>query len=1050
MKSFHFPHFATKLETVLLLISLINLQCLSLGAISNTTNETDRTALLAFKDRIELDPFHVLSSWNISIHFCQWSGVTCGNKHQQRVVDLSLEGHNLVGSLSPSIGNLTFLRSINLAKNRFHGSIPQEVGRLFRLQYLNLSDNGFSGKIPTHISDCKELVLIHFSGNKFVGQIPVMFGDFPKLNFLYLHENNLTGAIPSSLGNLSSLQALSLLDNNLDGEIPSELGRLEELYILYLSENVLSGDIPPAVYNISSLEYFFFAFNRIGGRIPSDLGFTLPRIRMFGGSGNRLVGLIPSSLSNASQIETIDLADNKLTGVVPASLGSLPRLTKLNLGDNKLISQGGINVKLGFFSSLINSSTLEVLALEMNQFTGELPNLSVNFTTNLQSITMGDNRIHGKLPTSIGNLVKLKVLAFENCNLTGEIPDSIGKLKDLTQLFLSSNSLSGKIPSSIGNLTSLSELYLNGNRLQGSIPSSLGNCLELQALTLAHNNLNGTIPGTLLSISSLSILVDLSHNSLSGILPSQVSRLINLGELYLSGNRLSGEIPSTLGECAVLRYLFLNGNSFEGSIPQSLKELRGLQELDLSDNKLTGKIPEFFGRLPFLYNLNLSFNDLEGKIPEEGVFKNASALSVTGNRNLCGGVSTLRLPVCVTAPPPYTVASMKHRRTVSLKVILSVVIVSICIILLIMYFIVRRFCRSRNKPTSTALFDQQKHSERISYAELLQATNGFSSENLIGSGGFGSVYKGILSYNGSEKVVAVKVLDLQKQGASKTFMAECSSLRNIRHRNLVKILTVCSGVDYKGNDFKALVFEFMANGNLEDWLHPTPLANEHNILRNLSLLQRLNIAIDVASAVDYLHHHCLIPIVHRDLKPSNILLDNDMNAHVGDFGLAKFLPDISNSSGQMSSTAMVKGSIGYIAPEYAMGGKASIQGDIYSFGIVLLEMITGKRPTEDMFEEGINLHNFSKALLSEDRVMESVDQRLMIDGGEHGQETINNDGKLKECLYSVLEVGVACSVESPGERSDISDIVMELAVIRDVIQQVVVNKKNTQAVLELV
>ncbi|MCL7023861.1 hypothetical protein MKW94_013461, partial [Papaver nudicaule] len=135
---------------------------------------------------------------------------------------------------------------------------------------------------------------------------------------------------------------------------------------------------------------------------------------------------------------------------------------------------------------------------------------------------------------------------------------------------------------------------------------------------------------------------------------------------------------------------------------------------------------------------------------------------------------------------------------------------------------------------------------------------------------------------------------------------------------------------------------------------------------------------------------------------------------------------------------------------YAMGGKASIQGDIYSFGIVLLEMITGKRPTEDMFEEGINLHNFSKALLSEDRVMESVDQRLMIDGGEHGQETINNDGKLKECLYSVLEVGVACSVESPGERSDISDIVMELAVIRDVIQQVVVNEKNTQAVLELV
>ncbi|RZC79315.1 hypothetical protein C5167_003534 [Papaver somniferum] len=562
---------------------------------------------------------------------------------------------------------------------------------------------------------------------------------------------------------------------------------------------------------------------------------------------------------------------------------------------------------------------------------------------------MGDNRIHGKLPTSIG-----------------------------------------KIPSSLGNLTSLSELYLDGNSLQGSIPSSLGNCLKLQALTLAHNNLNGTIPETILSIPSLSTLVDLSHNSLSGLLPPQVSRLINLGELYLSGNKLAGEIPSTLGECVVLRYLFLNGNSFEGIIPQSLKELRGLQELDLSSNKLTGKIPTFLGRLPFLYNLNLSYNDFEGKIPEEGMFKNASALSITGNRNLCGGISTLRLPVCITLPRPLTVASAKHRRSISPK------------------------------------------SVRISYAELLKATNGFSSENLIGSGGYGSVYKGILSYNCNEKVVAVKVLNLQQEGASKTFMAECNSLRNIRHRNLIKILTVCSGVDYRGNDFKALVFEFMANGNLEGWLHPTPQANGKNVPKNLSLLQRLNIAIDVASAMDYLHHHCVIPIVHRDIKPSNILLDDDMNAYVGDFGLAKFLPDFSNSSGQMSLTTVVKGSTGYLAPEYAMGGKVSTQGDIYSFGTVLLEMFTGKGPTEDMFKEDLNLHNFSKtALLSEDQVMESVDERLMIDKGEHGQETINNDGKLKECLYSVLKVGVSCSVESPEERGDISDILMELSVIRD-------------------
>ncbi|KAI3930053.1 hypothetical protein MKW92_014913 [Papaver armeniacum] len=394
---------------LLIIYSVINLQYMPLDAVSSTTNETDRIALLAFKDGIDLDPFHVLNSWNISVNFCQWSGVTCGKKHQQRVVDLSLEGHSLMGSLSPSIGNLTFLRSINLAKSKFHGSIPQEVGGLFRLQYLNLTDDAFSGKIPSNITNCKELVLVYLSGNELVGPIPVQFGELSGLNFLR----------PSS-----------------------ELGRLEELYILYLSENALSGDIPPTIYNISSLEYFYFAFNKISGRIPSDLGFTLPRIRRFGGSGNQFIGLIPFSLTNASLIEAIDLADNKLTGVVPPSLGSLPLLTWLNLGDNKLTNEGGINAKLNFFPSLINSSTLEVLALEINQFVGELPSFSVNFTTNLQSITMGDNRIHGKLPTSIGDLVKLKTLAFENCSFTGEIPESIGKLKDLSQLHLSSNSLS--------------------------------------------------------------------------------------------------------------------------------------------------------------------------------------------------------------------------------------------------------------------------------------------------------------------------------------------------------------------------------------------------------------------------------------------------------------------------------------------------------------------------------------------------------------------------------------------------------------------------------
>ena len=189
-----------------------------------------------------------------------------------------------------------------------------------------------------------------------------------------------------------------------------------------------------------------------------------------------------------------------------------------------------------------------------------------------------------------------------------------------------------------------------------------------------------------------------------------------------------------------------------------------------------------------------------------------------------------------------------------------------------------------------------------------------SSTNLIGVGSFGSVYKGILDQG--KHTVAIKVLNLLRHGASKSFMAECEILRNIKHRNLVKVLTICSSIDYQGHDFKSLVYEFLGNGNLVEWLHPTPRTNEAiEEPRNLSLLQRLNVAINVASGLDYLYHHCQRPIVHCDLKPSNILLDDEMVGHVGDFGLAKFLHDATQDcSTNQSSSIGIRGTIGYTPP----------------------------------------------------------------------------------------------------------------------------------------
>ncbi|XP_022732326.1 probable LRR receptor-like serine/threonine-protein kinase At3g47570 isoform X4 [Durio zibethinus] len=198
----------------------------------------------------------------------------------------------------------------------------------------------------------------------------------------------------------------------------------------------------------------------------------------------------------------------------------------------------------------------------------------------------------------------------------------------------------------------------------------------------------------------------------------------------------------------------------------------------------------------------------------------------------------------------------------------------------------------------------------VSFQELLKATDGFASANLIGEGCFGRVYRGILDQNQERNVIAVKVMNLLEQGGSKSFLKECKTLRNVRHRNLVRIISACSGIDFQGNPFKALMYEFMPNGSLEGWLHATKEANtiEHGEPKILNFPQRLNIAIDVASALDYLHHHCEVPVVHCDLKPSNILLDHDMVAHVGDFGLARFSPkSINNSCGNSTSTLGLKG-----------------------------------------------------------------------------------------------------------------------------------------------
>ncbi|KAI3853512.1 hypothetical protein MKX03_017243 [Papaver bracteatum] len=1023
----------------------MDVQCL-VAVEDNKSN--DRLVLLAFKDGITQDPLGVLNTWNNdnnSLHFCRWKGVTCSLRHPNRVTVLDLDSQGLVGSISSHIGNLSFLKDLYLGNNSLNGEIPQQIGRLYRLKHLSLSHNLLMGEIPENISRCSNLIHLNITNNKLVGRIPDALGSLSNLKMMWLANNNLSGEIPTSLGNLSSLNVISLDYNNLEGRVPSTLSQLTSLEALDLNSNRFSGTVPPSLYNISSLQIFsrlgfrkppptFSAMgNQLHGNIPFNIGFTLPNLIFFAVSGNNFTGTVPASFSNLSRLGVLQLQVNNLVGSVPYNLGDIESLTALLLGGNNLGYRQAND--LNFLSSLINCTNLRLLIAGNNNFGGMLPSSLGNLTTNLNTLVLEKNHIYGSVPTSIMNLVGLTNLYLDENLLTGSIPPGIGSLRNLGRLNFRKNKFSGSIPSSFGNLSRLNYLVLDNNHLTGLIPSSLGNCKSLAMLDLHKNKLSGSIPKQVFELPALSYVLNLGNNLFTGSLPMEVGNLEALEGLDLSGNKLSGEIPSTIGECLSLTDLYLDGNFFQGNIPAAITFLKGLENLSLSHNNLSGVIPKGLENLTTLIELDLSYNNLEGEVPKEGVFKNSSDLSIEGNIKLCGGIPDLKLQNCSMPLNPDT----KRSKTKSMSVeVIAVIIVLVILFPTLLVLLVTLYWRKKSKLklNSTALDVGNQHMG-ISYNELLKATNGFNkSTNLLGVGSFGYVYKGVLLEHES-KHVAVKVLHLQKKGANKSFMDECDALRKVRHRNLLKIVTCCSSIDFQGNPFKALVFEFMVNGNLENWLHPIEFhaTNKHQQhVKNLNLERRLSIAVDVASALNYLHHYCQPPIAHCDLKPSNVLLDDDLIAHVGDFGLAKFLSNPSSSSRKLNeqdaSSIAIKGSIGYVSPEYGIGGKVSTQGDVYSYGILLLEMFTGKRPTDDMFLDGLNIHNFCKMYVSPEHVEEIIDSRLLLDvEGEY----YNSDARdtIRQILATTIKIGVKCSSELPSDRCSMSEVTAELEAVKN-------------------
>ncbi|GLJ14421.1 hypothetical protein SUGI_0233070 [Cryptomeria japonica] len=985
---------------------------MQVAAAGSRGSERDVASLMEFKNSVTQDPLAVLHTWNQSLNFCNWTGIRC-NTEKWRVIRLDLGNMSLQGVLPPQLGNLSFLHYLDLSSNRIGGQIPSALGRLRRLNFLNLNGNLLEGSVPHSLGTCLRLRELHLSRNNLNGSLPWQLGNLPNLQVLTSWANCHSGSIPAALGNCSMLRLIDLSDNDLEGTIPSQIGSLTKLEVINLDNNRISGEIPTSVLNCTELRNLSLVNNSLSGVIPSEIGVKLSKLEYLVLPQNKLSGVIPKSLGNCSRLSVLELAWNELSGVIPQELGNLLHLTTLNLFCNHFVSGSGSANGVPILNALINCSLLKRLDLTDNYLEGTLPPSLGLLSPFLSTFSLESNHIRGNIPHQIGNLTGLTelylggnsldeaipsaiarlpnicVLNLSQNQLEGPIPMELGKMKSLEFIFLYNNSLSGKIPKSLGSLEHLRELDLSINKLNGSIPPQLGGCPNLDLLDVSYNRLTGNIPLEIASLHNLLWYFNLSNNQLTGPVPGVLGGMQMVQAIDLSSNKLAGSIPSGLSSCVGLEYLNLSHNDLQGTFPASFgNQLKSLRDIDFSYNNLSGLLPKSLANLERLEHLNLSYNSFSGQVPCSGAYNRQSMKSFLGNLQLCG--NCLGLQDCSLRKPSRGYGSGHKRKLVLLISILGSSALS-CFAALGFWVCFR----NKRRPNSL-----------IQKEDLSRATEGFNPRNIIGSGGLGKVYRGVLP---GDKVVAIKVLTPRRQEADDCFQRECQTLLKVAHPNLVKIIASCAE-----GEFKALVLQFMPNGSLDKHLYRGSVDSSE--VEDLSLRKRWEILYEVARGISYLHHECSPAIVHCDIKPQNVLLDGSMRARVADFGIAQLVSD------ESSITSTLRGSFGYIAPEYGMGGRISVKGDVYSYGVVVLETLTEKRPTNPMFCSGLTLpawvsQSFPHSL--EDVVAAGVIEE-MGPNRDYGNSMVEG----------LLQLGLTCTSQLPHQRPSMAEVLTVLQNVR--------------------
>ncbi|CAH8308753.1 unnamed protein product [Eruca vesicaria subsp. sativa] len=678
---------------------------------------------------------------------------------------------------------------------------------------------------------------------------------------------------------------------------------------------------------------------------------------------------------------------------------------------------GTISEKIGQLQSL------RKLSLHDNVLAGSVPR-SLGYLKNLHGVYLFNNRLSGSVPASLGNCPLLQNLDLSNNQLSGIIPATLAESTRLYRLNLSFNSLSGPLPVTLARSQTLTFLDLGHNNLSGSIPDfAVNGSHPLKKLNLDHNRFSGAVP---LSLCKQSLLeeVSLSHNQLFGSIPTECGALLHLQSLDLSYNSINGTIPDAIDRLHNLTMLNLKRNKINGPIPERIGNITGITQLDLSENNLTGLIPPSLVNLANLTSFNVSFNTLSGPVPPI-LSRKFNSSSFLGNIQLCGYSSSTPCPSPkphhpLTPSPTSPQEPRKHHRKLSVKDIILIAIGALLAILLLLCCILL-CCLIKKR----AALKQKDGKDKITTEKTASATGAatsggggemggklvhfdgpfvFTADDLLcataeimGKSTYGTAYKATLE-DGNE--VAVKRLREKTTKGVKEFEAEVTALGKIRHPNLLALRAYYLGP--KGE--KLLVFDYMSKGSLSAFLHsrgPETL---------IPWQTRIQIAKGISRGLAHLHKN--ENTIHENLTSSNILLDEKTNPHIADYGLSRLM-----TAAAATNVIATAGTLGYRAPEFSKIKNASTKTDVYSLGIIMLELLTGKSPGEPT--NGMDLPQWVASIVKEEWTNEVFDLELMRETQTVGDELLNT-----------LKLALHCVDPSPAARPEAVQVVEQLEEIR--------------------